>query len=469
MKLVSLRGRLLAAVIVAQLLLAAGLVWAGTAFTHRQLRLAFDAALNGRAAAIAALVRYPETGPGLRFDTTRVPPPVRPQEPPLYLIRSGATPVAGSIPSAIALPAPGAAAHYWNFSYRGVPYRGLVLSHLPVLDTEEHMSLPLPRLTVYYAAPTSALEQQTVAAGVAIAAVSLVLLALTCWYAAWRIRRELEPLDELAQQAAAISPQHWSFTPPARAVVAEVQPLIAALERMLERLQAAHRQQLTFLADTAHHLKTPVAIVKSTQQTLLQRPRAESEYRAAAEATLQDTERLELLLQRMLRLARLDAEQDGQPAARCAAASAELGATLQGALERARPLAQAHEIELRSRGLDSAAAVGAEAEDLEQAWVNLLENAILHSPRGAAVELACTVTNGRGPVVTVRDHGAGIPAEQMPFLFARFHRGPESQGFGLGLAIARAVVEAAGGTIRAESSAEGTVLRVQLPVAEAPK
>lgn len=469
MKLVSLRGRLLAAVVVAQLLLAAGLVWAGTAFTHRQLRLAFDAALNGRAAAVAALVRYPESGAGLRFDTTLVPPPVRPQEAPLYLIRSGRRRIAGGFPAQVALPAPEAAAHYWNFSYRGIPYRGLILPHLPVLDTEEHMPAPLPRLTVYYAAPTAALEQQTLAAGLAIAAVSLVLVALTCWYAAWRIRRELRPLDELAHQAAAISPQHWSFTPPVRAVVAEVQPLVEALQRMLERLQAAHRQRLTFLADTAHHLKTPVAIVKSTQQTLLQRPRAEAEYRAAAEATLQDTERLELLLQRMLRLARLDAAQDGAPAARRAAARAELGATLLGALERTRPLAQAHEVELQGRGLDHTAMVGAEAEDLEQAWVNLLENAILHSARGATVEFACTVANGNGPVVTVRDHGAGIAAEQMPFLFERFHRGPESQGFGLGMAITRAVVEAAGGTIGAESSAEGTVLRVQLPVAKTPK
>lgn len=469
MKLVSLRGRLLAAVIVAQLLLAGGLVWAGTAFTHRQLRLAFDAALHSGAMAVAALVRYPERGAGLRFDTTLVPPAARPQDAPLYLIRSGATRIAGRFPAQVALPGAGAAAQYWNFSYRGTPYRGLVLADLPVLDTEEHMPSPLPRLTVYYAAPTAALEQQTLAAGLAIAAVSLVLVALTCWYAAWRIRRELGPLDELARQAAAISPQNWSFTPPARAVVAEVQPLIAALERMLERLQAAHRQQLTFLADTAHHLKTPVAIVKSTQQTLLQRPRAEAEYRAAAEATLQDTERLELLLQRMLRLARLDAAQDGQPAAKRAAASAELGATLLGALERTRPLAQAHEVELQGRGLESAVVVGAEAEDLELVWVNLIENAILHSPRGAAVEFTCTLANGRGPAVTVRDHGAGIPAEQMPFLFERFHRGPESQGFGLGLAIARAVVEAAGGAISAESSAEGTVLRVQLPVAPAPK
>ncbi|MGH9484891.1 MAG: sensor histidine kinase, partial [Terriglobales bacterium] len=382
----SLRGRLLAGMIAAQLLLAIGLVWAGIAFTQRQLRQAFDATLAGHTQAMAALVRYPEKGTGLLFDTRLTPPPANAQHPPLYQIgSSGRGVVASTFPASIPVPAAAAQARYWEFRFHGASYRGIVLGHLPVLDTEEVMPSPLPLLTVSYAAPTTALEQEVAAAGIAIALVSLLLLALTSWLAAWLLRRELTPLRALARQAGAISPNNWSFTPPAGAAASELVPLIGALQRMLARMHDAHRQQLAFLADTAHHLKTPVAIIKSTQQMLLQRPRGEAEYRAMAEATLQDTERLEQLLQRMLHLARLDAR-EGEPAGAAAPAS-DLASTLLGAMERVRPLARAAEVELTGPDQLPSATVPVAAEDLEQVWVNLLENAIQHSPPGSVVWL----------------------------------------------------------------------------------
>lgn len=463
MKPASIRGRLLLGVVGVQLLLAAGLVWAGTAFTHRQLRQAFDAALAGRATAVSALVRYPETGPGLRFDANLARELVGASSaapPPLYQVRGPSGPVAGTFPPGVTLPPPRLQPRYWNFRARGAGYRGLVLAHLPVLDTEEHMPQPLPQLIVYYAAPTAAMTRATVVAGGAIAAISLALLALTTWLATGIIGRQLAPLDALAAQAAAISPRQGGFTPPARAAT-ELQPLIAALERMLERLHAAHRQQRDFLADTAHHLKTPVTIIKSTQQTLLQRPRDPAEYRAAAEATLQDTERLEHLLQRMLRLARLDADVDSRPSG--PAPLSEAGATLAAALERTRPLAAARQVELHAPGGTGSGLVPLEADDLEQVWVNLLENAIQHSPPGSGVAVGCD-RDASGLRISVRDHGSGIPSDDLPHIFDRFRRGPESPGFGLGLAIARAIVESGGGRISAQSSPAGTIMIVHLPV-----
>ncbi|MGH9466358.1 MAG: sensor histidine kinase, partial [Terriglobales bacterium] len=142
--------------------------------------------------------------------------------------------------------------------------------------------------------------------------------------------------------------------------------------------------------------------------------------------------------------------------------------SLHAALERVRPLAQARQIELRARGLEAGAEVRAEAEDLEQVWVNLLENAIQYSPPGETVEVECAA-EGAAVAVSVRDHGCGIPAAQLPYIFDRFHRGPKSQGFGLGLAIARGIVEAAGGQLQVESSAAGTCLRAVLPAAVAPE
>ncbi|MGH9482402.1 MAG: sensor histidine kinase, partial [Terriglobales bacterium] len=348
----SLRQRLVAAMVLAQLLLAAGLVWAGIVFTRRQLRRAFDTGLQGRLLSVAALVRYPESGSALVFDATMVPPSRRRRHPDFYRVLNpkGAL-VADTFPPAIGLPAPaGGAARYWDFQFRGAPYRGLMLPRQPILDAEENLPGPPALLAVYYAAPELDVGAQVAAAGVAIGVTSLLLLALTSLLAAWAIGRELDPLRELARQAAAISARNWRFQPrPGAAATAELRPLVEALERMLARLHVAHQQQRAFLADAAHHLKTPVAILKSTLQSVLQRPREREEYCAAAEASLLDVERLEQLLQRMLRLARLEQyAEDERPRQ---LPLIDVGATCQAAVERVQPLAQARGVALRAAGL----------------------------------------------------------------------------------------------------------------------
>lgn len=479
----SLTLRLLAGVVLAELLLASGLVWAGIIFTRRQLRQAFDAALYGRLTSVAALVRYPESGSGLIFDATLLPPARDPRHPSFYQVRDarGAL-IANSFPAGVGLPPvpggstrrrerpdlPGEAMRYWRFRLTGAVYRGLAVSGVPILDTEENLAPAHDTLTVYYAAPMLDTDGEVAAAGVAIALTSLVLLVLSTLLAAGMIRRELHPLRELAQQAGAISPQNWTFAPgEAAASRPELQPLIQALERMLQRLHAGHQQQRAFMADAAHHLKTPVAILKSTLQSLLRRPRSGDEYRAAAQASLADVERLEDLLQRMLRLARVEQwAEDGQAPITPTA----LGATCAAALERVQPLASARGVELRARGLDLSAWVRADADDLELVWVNLLENAVQHSPAGSAVELGCELRSAAAEV-RVRDRGPGIPGEELGSVFERFRRGAAAPpgGFGLGLAIARGIVQAYGGEIAAASPpGDGATFTVTLPLAPAP-
>ena len=98
------------------------------------------------------------------------------------------------------------------------------------------------------------------------------------------VRRGLAPLKELALSAGTISPANWDFRPPAGAALAsELGPLISAIQTLLDRLHVMFRQQRDFTSDAAHELKTSVAIVKSTLQSLLQRPRPESEYRHVSE------------------------------------------------------------------------------------------------------------------------------------------------------------------------------------------
>jgi signal transduction histidine kinase len=106
---------------------------------------------------------------------------------------------------------------------------------------------------------------------------------------------------------------------------------------------------------------------------------------------------------------------------------------------------------------------------LELVWSNLLENAIRFSPEGETVRMSVHSNNGHGRV-EVADHGPGIPASELPRIFERFHRADTSRarntgGYGLGLAISKALVEAYGGTIEPHSSPEeGTCMVVTLPV-----
>lgn len=106
---------------------------------------------------------------------------------------------------------------------------------------------------------------------------------------------------------------------------------------------------------------------------------------------------------------------------------------------------------------------------MQLVWTNLLENAIRYSPEDAAVEVAVGRTGDGRARVVVEDHGPGIAAADLPHVFERFYRGDPSRtratgGFGLGLAIAKALVEAYGGSITADRTpGQGTQMTVELP------
>jgi signal transduction histidine kinase len=238
------------------------------------------------------------------------------------------------------------------------------------------------------------------------------------------------------------------------------------MTQMLARLEYSFKQQREFVGNAAHELKTPVAVLKSTLQSLLQRPRSSEEYRAGLQASLQDLERLEQLLQWMLRLAR--AEQWAQNGQQRELEIIDINSTCEEAVERIRSLAQSRNtnIHLATNG---PVLFRADPEDLQLAWTNLLENAVRYSPEGSSVEVAVACA-GEKAQITFQDHGTGISPSDLPRIFDRFYRGDRSRtratgGFGLGLAIVKALVEAYGGSIAAESTpGKGTRMTVELPV-----
>jgi signal transduction histidine kinase len=467
----SIQRRLIAAVIVSQALLAAGLLFTGVFYTHRRLLSALEAGMQARAMSVAALVRYSEDASGnVYFDNTLMPGSVDPGHPDLFAVwteRSGLLVRSSNWPTGLEL-SPYGPDDRWNFVWDKVPYRALRVTHVPVLDREEGRSFRPQTLTIVYAAPTSLTRHQTWLAAEIIALASLLLLAATVSLALWGIRRGLLPLQHLAGQAALVSANRWQLHLPEEVQrIAELRPLTESMTTMLARLQRAFAQQREFLGSAAHELKTPVAVLKSSLQSLQQRPRSSEEYRRGLQECLEDLDRLELLLQWMLRLAR--AEQWAQGTVRRDLQVINLTSTCEEAVERIRPLAQTRStaIHISSQG---PVPFRADPEDLQLVWTNLLENAVRYSPAGSSVEVAVTRNNGGPARVIFEDHGPGIPAEDLPHVFERFYRGDPSRtratgGFGLGLAIAKALVEAYGGTITAESTlGRGTRMTIELPI-----
>ena len=200
------------------------------------------------------------------------------------------------------------------------------------------------------------------------------------------------------------------------------------------------------MGNAAHELKTPVAVLKSTLQSLLQRPRSSEEYRAGLQASLQDLDRLEQLLQWMLRLAR--AEQWAQNGQQRDLDVIDINSTCEEAVERIRssgPVPQ-HD---HSSGHQRAGSLPRRPRRLATGVDESAGECRPLQSRGI-IGRSRSGPRRRKARITFQDHGAGISADDLPRIFDRFYRGDRSRtratgGFGLGLAIVKALVEAYGG------------------------
>ena len=470
----SLTRRIIASVVTCQLLLAVGLTLVAVLYARDQLRGTFTTALDGDARSALALVRFTETKPYvLMFDSELLPPPLDPSHRDLYEIRAEDGRLIAQSNGWQAVPTDVAQSQeqHVDFSYNGAPYRATIMRNVPVLDSEDDGDdddPPPAKVTLIYASSLVENHERLTRLASYVGLTSLLLLAIANSFAVLSIRRGLEPLRELADRAGAISVHHWDFRPSQGARLAsELSPLASAIETVLARLKESFRQQRDFTNDAAHELKTSLAIVKSTLQSLLHRPRTQREYEIGLEGVLEDCERLEDLIERMLRLARIEQlTENGAPRKH---AITELTSTCEAAIARIHTLAEERNVSLEFEGPVSIP-IHADPEDLELIWLNLLENAVQYSPSGSNVKVRVQPNGGAMAEVSVLDSGPGIPDSELPHIFERFRRGDPSRarstgGFGLGLAICKALVDAYGGSIEAVNlPGQGTQVSVHLPV-----
>jgi signal transduction histidine kinase len=465
----SIRGRVLALAMLAQFLAMSCAVGFAVWYVHRALWSSLDSELQARAVSLLALVGQADDDPyALDFDANQVNLPSGDL---FYVVDPHGRALAGS-GSWIGQQA-GAqqnARKTWLFKHDGITYRGKALIESPIFD-QENMNVPQLRVNLFYAVPatqTQARIAEAMREAVMVGIVSLLVSALLTW---WAVGAGMAPLIELASRADKIQAARAEFElPPGTLRSAELMPLGRALQALAARVRAAFDRERQFISDAAHELKTAVAIQKSTLQLLEQGKASEAEYRDGIARALEDTARTERLVADMLLLSAIEHAQQlpeipGQTSSR-----SPLEQSVELAIDRLQPLARMKDVQIDLK-LDGTHYVTGKEQDLCLLWTNLIENAIQHSRASSRATVELSDAGSDCCRVRIADSGTGIPAADLPHVFERFYRSDISRsratgGFGLGLSIAKAVVDALHGTIRIESAPQrGTTVEVILPKA----
>ncbi len=276
----------------------------------------------------------------------------------------------------------------------------------------------------------------------------------------------LRPLQQVQRAAESIGGQNLTERVPEPSTGDEVQALAGALNSMLGRLEASFEAQRRFTSDASHELRTPVTAISGHASYLLRRTNPDEQQRESLKIIRSESERLTNLIASLLQLARSDS------GALMLTREPILSELFLGEIARElMPLARAQKTTLAVGGRE--VAFEGDADRLKQVIINLVSNA-LKAGAGTITLLSQPEENGEQVRLSVRDDGPGIPPDQLERLFDRFYRLEDSRsrdqgGAGLGLSIARSIVEAHGGRIWLESElGRGTSAHVQLPVGNVP-
>ena len=229
----------------------------------------------------------------------------------------------------------------------------------------------------------------------------------------------------------------------------------------IERTMAHMRQ---FMADAAHELRTPVAVLRSRADVALQRERDPAAYVDALTAVGVESERIGRIVDDLLTLARADA--GDRPVVR---ESVYLDDIALEAVDGVRVLAERRGVDLAVPEFEEAA-VEADPTLLRQLIVIVLDNAIKFTPAGGRVSLRIRANGGREALLLVEDSGVGISPDELPHIFDRFYRGGDARsredGAGLGLSIARWIAGEHGASIDVASHVgAGTCVTIHFPTA----
>jgi signal transduction histidine kinase len=252
-------------------------------------------------------------------------------------------------------------------------------------------------------------------------------------------RRAVQPIITASALAEEIGPDRTDLRLPETGMPGEVLPLVRAVNHALDRLDAGFRAQREFTADAAHELRTPLAILR-TQIDMI-------DDRELADPLRQDVESMSRLVNQLLEIAELEtfvvAEDD----------IADLVTIATGTAAFLAPLALSQRKTVEVTGTQLPVRVHGNADALDRAARNLVENALAHTPAGISIEISVS----RDGVIRVMDRGPGVPRAEREHIFKRFWRRDRRRGgnAGLGLAIVARIAEMHGAVVEVEERPGG--------------
>ena len=284
----------------------------------------------------------------------------------------------------------------------------------------------------------------------------------------WLSGRAMKPVHDLVLSTRDISERSLSRRISVPAAHDELRQLAETINAMLARLESAFARIARFTADASHELRTPITVIRTTAEVILERERSLPELQEMVGLILRESESTSALIEQLLTLARADADTE-----QVKFEEFDLRALVEEIDAGSRTLAETRGVLWTEESLEQPVAVVADRAHLRRLLLILIENAFRYTETGGSVRLDLSVQREEA-VIEVSDTGIGIPPAELPHVFERFYRASNARfhnadGTGLGLSIARWIAIAHGGTLTAQSTlGSGTCMSLRLPRSSRP-
>jgi heavy metal sensor kinase len=291
----------------------------------------------------------------------------------------------------------------------------------------------------------------------------VVILASAGGY--WLSWRALSPVDQITRAAQDINCANLAKRLDVPQSRDELQRLSETLNKMLGRLESSFNRITQFTADASHELRTPLALMRTTTEVSLRTSQTVAEYREAQLEVLSELEKTTSLVEKLMLLARADSG-----AETLQRAPVNLAECLRDACKDGKILTETKQLKFVAEDIGALKLfIEGDPHALHRLFLILIDNAGKYTPPAGSVTVTLTRSNGFA-ITEFRDTGIGINADDLPHIFDRFYRADKARsrefgGVGLGLSIARWVVDAHRGSIEVQSTpGAGSVFRVRFPL-----
>lgn len=355
----------------------------------------------------------------------------------------------------------------------GRPGRAMIERHEPrdVLPPPAEALQPLqgparpPELTIAIAANTLELRQTLQARALIIGLTAAIGMALVTVIVFWVVHRSLLPLRPLTDEIAQLQMNRLDRRIHIPGLPAEIAPLVERLNDLLQRLEEGFWREKSFTANAAHELRTPIAGIRSTLEVALSRQRPNEQYAQAIEKSFEVVLGLQRLIDSLLELARLDADQVIPNLG-----PIEIWSIVERQWNNVCEQAEQRRLRFVNR-LPKDLVCSADRSLVQRVVANLLDNAVRYADEGGSISINSSLEHSK-VWVSMTNPASELTQEDTARMFDRFWqkdvaRSSTGLHYGLGLSLVRRYVEVIGGSIRAEIAEKNMLtVRIQLPACD---